>query len=153
MKKSMVPALVLALALCGAPAAAQSAAAEVRDVVEELFRRMKAGDADGMAALLHDDARLVTTGVRDGRPTARPVPVQGWLDGVRGSERELDERLYDTTVHVSQGLAVVWTGYDLFVDGALSHCGFDAFQLVRLPEGWRIIEIADTRRQEACRGS
>ena len=124
-----------------------------REVVEALFRHMKAGDADAMAALMHEQARLVTTGIRDGVPGARAVDVQGWLDGVRRSERVLDERLYDLEVRTEGGLASVWTHYDLYVDGQHSHCGVDAFQLVRTQAGWRIIAIADTRTQEGCRGS
>ena len=102
-----------------------------RGVVEYLFAHMKAGDADAMAALMHADVRLITTGVREGVPVARAVEVQGWLDGVRASERELDERLFDLEVRVEGGLATVWTRYDLYVDGEHSHCGVDAFSLIK----------------------
>lgn len=141
--------------LLGLPAQAPAQAspeAEVEAVVQELFRHMRAGDADAMAALMHDDVRLVTTSVRDGVPVAQVVPVAAWLDGVRNSEAELDERLYDVEVRVSQGLATVWTGYDLLVDGEFSHCGVDAFQLVETAQGWRILQVADTRRREGCPG-
>ena len=124
-----------------------------RGVVEELFVLMKAGDAAAMAGLMHEDARLVTTAVREGVPVARAMEVQGWLDAVGGSERVLDERIYDLEVHVEGGLAAVWTRYDLYVDGEHSHCGVDAFQLVMTEGGWRIIGIADTRTTEGCRGS
>ena len=145
--------VILALLTVPAPASAQVAdEAAVEEVVRELFRHMKAGDADAMAALMHDDVRLVTTAVEDGVPVARTVPVPSWLDGVRSSEAELDERLYDVEVRVSQGLATVWTGYDLLVDGAFSHCGVDAFQLVDTAEGWRILQVADTRKREGCPG-
>lgn len=126
---------------------------EPRAVVEALFRAMKAGDADAMAALMHAEARLVTTSIGEAGPTARTVPVARWLESVRGAERELDERIHDVVVHRDQGLAAVWTAYDLFVDGTLSHCGYDAFHLVLTAEGWRILEIVDTRRTEGCTGS
>ena len=148
--------LALTLCLVAAIAPLGTAAQESDDpqsVVEALFVHMKAGDAEAMRALMHEDARLITTGVRDGVPVARVVNVDGWLDGVGSSERELDEQLYDLQVHVEGGLASVWTRYDLFVDGEHSHCGVDAFQLVMTADGWRIIEIADTRTTEGCRGS
>ena len=134
--------------------AAQTAADEeaVRTVVEDLFVHMKAGDADAMAALMHEEVRLITTTVREDVPVARVVAVDGWLQSVRTSERELDERLHDTHVRVSGGLAMVWTSYDLFVDGLHSHCGVDLFDLVRTADGWKIIGIADTRSTEGCRG-
>jgi ketosteroid isomerase-like protein len=134
--------------------AAQRAGDEeaVRGVVEALFDHMKDGDAAAMAALMHDDVRLVSTAVRDGVPMARVIPVEGWLESVGSSQRELDERIYDTHVRVSGGLAMVWTSYDLFVDGVHSHCGVDLFDLVRTFDGWKIIGIADTRATEGCRG-
>ena len=138
--------------MLGAPLGAQ-VADDPRGVVEELFALMKAGDAAAMAGLMHEDARLVTTAVREGVPVARAMEVQGWLDAVGGSERVLDERVYDLEVHVEGGLAAVWTRYDLYVDGMHSHCGVDAFQLVMTVDGWRIIGIADTRTTEGCRGS
>lgn len=144
----------LLIALCLTAVAAPIAAQETpTEVVEALFASMKAGDADAMAALLHPEVRLVSTSVRDGVPTVQVVSAERWLEGVRTSTRELDERIYDVQAHEEDGLAAVWMRYDLWVDGAHSHCGVDAFQLVRTPEGWRIIEIGDTRRTEGCRGS
>ncbi|MDH5588722.1 MAG: nuclear transport factor 2 family protein [Gemmatimonadota bacterium] len=127
--------------------------ASVEAVVVELFALMKAGDAESMAALMHSDARLATTGITpEGEPFARVVPIQGWLEGVAGSTRELDERIHGTEVRVEDNLATVWTWYDLYVDGVHSHCGVDAFQLVRTAEGWKILQVTDTRRREGCGG-
>lgn len=150
MKTSLI-ALTLLLAL--APAVSAQEADTPQGVVEALFRAMKAGDADRMGALLHADVRLVSTSVKDGAPVVQVVGADRWLAGVRASTRELDERIYDVRVQQEAGLATVWAGYDLFVDGAHSHCGVDAFQLVRTTEGWRIIDIADTRRTEGCPGA
>jgi ketosteroid isomerase-like protein len=141
--------LCLALVACMAPASAQEAETPA-SVVEALFRAMKAGDADAMAALLHEDVRLITTSVRDGAPVASVVEADRWLEGVRASTRELDERIHDVRTEEEAGLASVWTRYDLYVDGVLSHCGVDAFHLVRTDQGWQIIEIADTRSTEGC---
>lgn len=148
--------LGLALAATTTAATPSHASAQGADdpagVVEALFRAMKAGDVDAMQALFHPEVRLITTAVQDGVPVARLVPVDRWLESVRGSTRELDERIHDVRTEQDQGLASVWAGYDLYVDGAHSHCGVDAFHLVRTADGWRIIEIADTRSTEGCAG-
>jgi len=144
---------LLLLSVLATPLAAQVDADDPAAVVESLFAAMKEGDADAMQALMHEEVRLVTTGVRDGVPSARAVDVAAWLQSVRQSQRELDERIHDTEVHVDQGLASVWTRYDLYVDGAFSHCGVDAFLLVATEGGWKILSIADTRTQEGCGGS
>lgn len=148
---------MLTLALClavpiAAPASAQQESTPA-EVVEALFGYMKAHDADAMRSLMHPDVRLVSTGVRDGEPVVQVVVVDRWLEGVRTSTRELDERIHDTQVDVDGGLASVWTRYDLFVDGVLGHCGVDHVLLVRTVEGWRVIHLADTRTTEGCGAS
>ena len=151
----MIKNIVLAVMACAALApgvAAQSDEDVVLQVVVDLFAHMKAGDADQMAALMHQDVRLISTGIRDGAPMARVVGIDGWLESVGTSERELDEQIYDSHVQVSGGLASVWTSYDLFVDGEHSHCGVDLFSLVKTTAGWKLIGIADTRSTEGCRG-
>lgn len=143
--------LALAVVAVALPARAQTPApdaseAEVLAVVQVLFEGMREGDTTAMRATLHPDVRLVTTGGGG----AAVVPVEAWLEAVAGSDQVLDERLYDPEVRVSGPLAAVWTFYTLHVDDTFSHCGYDAFQLVRSDDGWRIIAIADTRRREPC---
>jgi len=147
----------LEIAMClvtvaGTPATAQESPGP-GEVVESLFRHMRAGDADAMQALMHPEARLVTTSVRDGVPAAQVLGVDRWIEGVRASTRELDERIHDTQVQVDGGLASVWTRYDLFADGVHSHCGVDHVLLVLTGEGWRIIHLSDTRTGDGCQAS
>jgi len=148
-------ALFLAALAAGAPAvpAAAQETPGPGEVVALLFRHMKAKDGDAMRALMHPEARLVTTGLREGVPAASVVEVERWIQGVASSTRELDERIHDTEVDVSGTLASVWTRYDLFVDGAISHCGVDHVLLVLTPDGWRIIHLSDTRTTEGCAAS
>lgn len=144
----LIPAL--AASLLGQPAAAQAPEDDVIEVVTRLFDGMRAADTTAMRATFHPDIRLVTTGTREGRPVATVVPVEQWLAGVAGTEAVLDERIHDPVVQVADGLATVWTFYTLHVGDRFSHCGVDAFQLVRTEDGWKIIEVADTRRREGC---
>jgi hypothetical protein len=44
----------------------------------------------------------------------------------------------------------VWTPYAFYYDGNFSHCGVDSFQLARTAEGWKVVQIADTRRTQGC---
>lgn len=151
------PMLACALVLLGAgvrPAPAQQAGTDdPARVVHALFDAMRAADTAAMRALFHPEARLVTTGSDDdGRPVIQAVAIDRWLGGVARSTRRLDERLYDVETRVSDGLATVWAEYDLYVDSTFSHCGVDAFQLGRHPDGWLIVQVADTRRTDGCPG-
>lgn len=150
MRKAWIVSMLL---LVGAAPARGQDALGPGEVVEALFVAMKAGDADAMRALMHPEVRLISTSVRDGVPAVQVVAVDRWLDNVGASTRELDERIYDTQVVQDGGLASVWTRYDLFVDGLHSHCGVDHVLLVRTGDGWRIVELSDTRSTEGCRGA
>ncbi|MEJ2504439.1 MAG: nuclear transport factor 2 family protein [Gemmatimonadota bacterium] len=147
--KSLTTLLVLILSV-PAGAAAQAPEQQVLDVVERLFDGMRAADTTVMRSTFHPDVRLFTTGMREGEPVATEVPVTRWLDGVASSQSVLDERLHEPEVRVADNLASVWTFYTLHVDDELSHCGFDAFQLVLTGSGWKITQVADTRQQEGC---
>lgn len=153
MRKSMWIVAVALLTVAGPLAAQTDDEVAVEEVVRQLFEHMRDGDVQAMEALFHSDVRLITTGAQDGVPMARMVPASAWLQSVANADQVLDERLYELEVRVAENLAMVWTEYSLFVGGRFSHCGVDLIDLVRMPEGWRIVQIADTRKQEGCRTS
>jgi hypothetical protein len=120
-------------------------------VVQQLFDGMREKDTTRMRAALHPEARLVTTGVRDGVPVVGLVSPTQWLSGIPNAGAPvLDERLRNPVVHVDMGLASVWVEYTFYLGERLSHCGVDLFHLIKTAEGWRIIDLADTRRREGC---
>ena len=124
---------------------------EVFAVVQRLFDGMRAKDSTRMRATLHPEARLVTTGLRDSVPMVGLVSPTQWLGGIANAKAALlDERLRNPVVHVDAGLASVWAEYSFYIDDKLSHCGVDLFHLVRTAEGWKIIDLADTRHREGC---
>jgi hypothetical protein len=132
---------------------AQDAAAEVVAVVQRLFDAMRAKDTVALQAVLHPEATL-TSPARDqqGHVVVRAVPVARFIAGVATATAQLDEQFWSPEVRIDGDLAAVWTPYAFYADGALSHCGVDAFFLARMDDGWRIIQIADTRRREGCTG-
>jgi hypothetical protein len=68
----------------------------------------------------------------------------------RGTGEGANERIYAPEVRIDGNLATVWTFYTLHVGERFSHCGIDAFQLLKLPAGWKIVAVADTRRTTGC---
>ncbi len=57
------------------------------------------------------------------------------------------EEIEFEAIHAEQSLASVWTPYKFYLNGKLSHCGTNSFQLVKTAEGWKIQYIIDTRRR------
>jgi ketosteroid isomerase-like protein len=150
----MVRVLLIActtLALGVSSVAAQRPEDEVLKTVQSLFDGMRAKDTALMRSLFHADARLMSADTREGVPRVSVDPLAGWLRGVAGAKEVLDERLRDTEVRVDGNLAMVWTGYDLFVGSRHNHCGVDVFILGKTADGWKILDVADTRRREGCK--
>ncbi len=128
---------------------AQGEERAVMAVVQQLFDGMRARDTAKMRATLHPEARLVSAGVKDSVPTEA---ITGWLAGIPNARPGLllDERIHNPVVKVDGGLASVWAEYTFYLGDKVNHCGVDTFHLVKTADGWRIIDLADTRRREGC---
>jgi ketosteroid isomerase-like protein len=149
-----VSAVVLALAALLGPAstlAQQLAQDEVVAVVHRFFDGMRAKDTTALRALIHPSARLLGTGPnREGQLRVEETAMDRFFQMVGSAPGTLDEKIWDPEVRIDGDLATVWTPYAFYFDGNFSHCGVDAFQLARTAEGWRIVQIADTRRTAGC---
>lgn len=152
---------LLLIASCFLPtaqAAAQAApraadpVAEVRASVAALFDAMRAGDSAAVRRLFHPAARIGSAVERDGVVSARPDTPEGFIRAVGGPREAVwDERIADLRIEVDGPLATAWMEYAFYLGERRNHCGVNAMQLVRMAEGWQILSLIDTRRQERCR--
>lgn len=132
--------------------AAQAAEEEVLATVRRLFDGMRAADS-GLARSAFDASAQLLSISYDSAGVARvsTADLGRFLAAVGTPRSEIwDERIWDTEVRVDGSLAVVWTKYTFYRGGRFSHCGVDVFELVRRPDGWKIIQVADTRRTRDC---
>ena len=143
--------LVVMLAAFARPAHAQQTEADVLKVVTTLFDGMKAKDTTKLRSTLAPNARLMTASVVNGAPVVREAPIDNWIASIGRATGAIEEKIFAPEVRVDANLATVWTRYEFWANGALSHCGFDAFQLARTATGWKIIHIADSHRTDCAR--
>lgn len=138
-----------------APKSSGHTAAEAKAVettVLRFFDAMRAGDTTAMRSFLAPNARLLSVGAtKDGSVLPRETPINAFLKAVgQPHPQALDERIWGSKVEIDGDLATLWCQYAFYVGDQFSHCGADAFQLFRSPQGWKIFSIADTRRKENC---
>jgi hypothetical protein len=142
---------VLAAMVWGAPADAQIHAGHdehtVLMVVEQVFDGMRTANADLVREVMAPGVRFAGVG-DDGTVTVQPV--DGWLNAIGTSGGRWDEQIYDVEVQVDGDMASVWAPFTFYLDGAISHCGINSIELMRDATGWKITQIADTRRTEGC---
>lgn len=145
---------VVALALSvGLRAQSASPEAEVKACLQAMFDGMRAADSAAVRQVFLPEARLQTAAIdaATGQTKVQSADIGQFCSRLsRTPAGALDERLGHTVILVDGPLATAWTNYYFFLNGALSHCGVNAFQLVRMPEGWRILQVTDTRRRNGC---
>jgi len=123
----------------------------VLDVIAVMFDGLAQRDTAMMRMTLDPGARVVMTFSQEGQPGYRAVPIDDFLASIGNQTGpSIEEQYRDPEVRIHDNLATVWVVYTFYVDGEISHCGEDAFQLARDPDGWKIIAIADTQRRVDC---
>lgn len=61
---------------------------------------------------------------------------------------KLEERLLSYNIQIDGTMAQVWTPYEFYIDGKLSHIGTNSFTLLLENNVWKIVHIIDTRRKK-----
>lgn len=131
---------------------AQTTEDSVKASVNQLFKAMHDADAAALLAVFDDSAVLETiVTTRDGQVKVQresPAAFAAFLQ--KEEPGNADEQISFGAVHTDGNMAVVWTPYYFFYKKKFSHCGVNAFTLVRTGGQWRIRYIIDTRRKEPC---
>lgn len=60
---------------------------------------------------------------------------------------KFEERLLLWQVLADGTMAQVWTPYEFYVNGKLSHRGVNSFSLAKIAGAWKITYLIDTRRK------
>jgi len=148
-------AFALTLALQAAPTGAVDPAspegAAVLTPVNAIFSALAA--RDGSAILPHIDTAGRITVIAEGPNGARRSDSPSWTEftaGLTPGPERLEEVLIDPTIAIDGDIAVVWGRYVFRVDGAISHCGVDHFDLVRKDGVWKIVNLTWTQRETGC---
>ena len=154
MKGLPIPGLgsILVAILIASNASAQEADSEqsqVRVIAEAALEAISNEDMIAFTDLMVDQAITVSIGEREGE--VRYSVRSRAEERARKPENDILERGFDPKVSISGPVAMVWLPYDLYVDGAWSHCGVDIFTLVRTEVGWRIASMAwSVEQPPAC---
>ncbi len=108
-----------------------------------------------------DGAAILAQTLPEGRATAvltlpdgtKAVRTRTWGDfaaGIKDAPNRLEERLINPAVEIDGDIAMVWSPYIFLIDGKVSHCGVDHFDMIRSAAGWKVLNITWTQRQTDC---
>jgi hypothetical protein len=135
-----VPLIIMLIALAAPSAGAQGGAEReaVLKAMQVFFDTMTARDVDGARDILVPQGRFHVMDMNKPKSEPRSFANEEYLARLKASQQTMRERIWNPDVRVHGSIATVWTPYDFWIDGKLSHCGVDAFDLIKTAEGWKI---------------
>ena len=148
--RNRIGCLALGLALVAPTAAAAQDEAGVLATIEQVFDGMRTANPDLVRAAFAPNARFAVLDAREGPATIRSQAVDNWINAIGSSEGRWDEQIYDVEIQVDGAMASAWTPYTFYLDGEISHCGINSIELLYDAEGWKVTQLSDTRKREAC---
>jgi hypothetical protein len=119
-------------------------------VVQRLWDGMKTRDTALVRSVFDPSASLTRISTRGGDARVHVTPVSAFIEALGKATEAWNERTYAPEVRIDGPLATVWTEYDFHLGTQFSHCGVDAFQLLKTSAGWKIVALSDTARREGC---
>ncbi|GAB3833291.1 nuclear transport factor 2 family protein [Hymenobacter jeollabukensis] len=156
MRLLLLPCLLLAapaaLAQTNAAATPPAETEAVKATVTRFFEGLRKGDSAVVRSTLAPTVVLHTISTRGGNVQVINESPKEFLKAVGTPHKDVwDERISFERVLIDAQLASVWTPYQFYAGATFSHCGYNSFQLVKLPQGWRIAYVIDTRRKDGCK--
>lgn len=124
----------------------------IKSTINQLFESMRKADSTSAKKLFHETASLKTVGIKkDGSTFLQKENISEFLKAIARPRKEIyDERILSFDVRIDGAFANAWCDYAFYVDDKFSHCGIDAFQMIKKDENWLILDITDTRRKTNC---
>ncbi len=123
-------------------------------VADKLFEAMRAKNADAIRALFIAEGQLTAIDKpRDGSQglsKTRNFSADAFAKNIAGGAGEYIEKMPDKEVKIYGDAAVVFGRYTFHVGEKFSHCGANAFHLLRTETGWKIANATSTLEFTNC---
>lgn len=131
---------------------AQEARADVLAAIDGFLQGLRTKDTTAMQQYVDAATRFtLLRPAQSGGVRVVVVTAQDFMTSVsRPEQPALDEPIRNPVVQIDGDLASVWAEYQVRSAGTVTHCGYDAFHLVRLNGAWKILNVSDTFRRTGC---
>jgi hypothetical protein len=123
--------------------------ANVLAPIQQLFAAFEAGDSSAMLRLVYPYGRVTATGERASGSGLRQMSWAEFAQRVTPDAR-FQESITDPAVEIDGDAAMVWAPFVVRVNGKVSNCGFDHFDLVRENGAWKVMNLTFSSRIADC---
>lgn len=115
--------------------------------INHMFDAMREHNGEKLLKQFTESAKLERATKDD---TVKQSDLAKFADFIGKTEKHLDEKLFNISLHQSGNLASAWTPFAFYLDGELSHCGINSFQLIKQKGEWKITYLIDNAYQGDC---
>ena len=116
-------------------------------VVEQFFHALADKDSSAARAVMESEGRFYSVR-EDG--TYRTQTHKEFFERISSEETDFLERMWNPEILIHGRIAVLWTPYDFHRNGEFSHCGVDAFSLIKTQQGWKIAGTVYSIQRTDC---
>ena len=121
---------------------------DIKNTIGTFFEGLHAGDTVRIKSVCSD--KLILQSVIEGPMGSRleHEDISKFYKSIASipAGMKIEERLLDYRIQTDGSMAHVWTPYEFYINGKMSHSGVNSFQLYKDNGTWKIIYIVDTRR-------
>jgi hypothetical protein len=153
MKLNIIITLLFALIINKSMGQNTSEEVGVTETIKRLFKGMELGDSTMVHSTFTQEVTFATI-FRDKSNNVvlhRENSPEGFLKAVGTPHKEVwYEEIWNLKIQIDGDFSQAWCDYAFYADKNFSHCGADAFHLIKQKEGWLIFHLADTRRKIGC---
>jgi hypothetical protein len=154
-KATIVATLSVVTATVALPRVSRAQDAERAKVIataQKVFDAMRTRDTALLTSAFDSTARLVGVNTRGASPMVTlTAPAQFGAAITRAPAGDVwNERIFDPEVRIDGDVAQLWAYYTFHRNSTFTHCGVDAFMLVKVGDAWKITQLADSRRTQGC---
>lgn len=120
-----------------------------RQAVEMFFEAFHKRDSVGISKTIAPEAVFHSITVKKDRNDLAYESLADFYKSIKSFPKDFqfEEKLTSWSINSTGEMANVWTDYEFYVNGKLSHKGVNSFQLYMSADGWKIVHIADTRKR------
>jgi hypothetical protein len=125
----------------------------VKTSIEDFFIAFHKQDTTALRFMAHSSIQMQSISVKEGaEPKLITEEYGNFLKAIYAIPKttKFEEKIHSFKVQVDGPMANVSTPYSFYVNGELSHCGVNTFQLFKEKGSWKIVYIIDTRTKKGC---
>ena len=128
-----------------------TAEAAVVKPITAMLAALEAGDGAAILAQTRPDGgATIATERPDGTRAIRHLSWAEFAGGIKPGPDRMQEKLLDPAIEIDGDIAMVWSPFIFRINGKVSHCGADHFDLVRDSGAWKIQNITWSSRTTGC---